>query len=256
MLLFSNINERKLITTNNGVVSFFSPKIFKVMFSISDGCSTISAQLCLLFTSAFISEPVFALPSEKLNELIVSQQVQKTTITGTVTNDEGEPIIGANIVENGTTNGTISDFDGKFKLTVSSPDAVLVFSYIGYVAQKIPVGQSRKIDVRLIEDSKMVDEVVVIGYGTQKKADVTSSVASVKAETFNKGAILDAGQLVQGKVAGLQISLPSGDPSGSTSVMLRGNSSLKGGSSPLILVDGVPGSFATVAPEEIESIDV
>ena len=217
---------------------------------------TLKAVSCLLFTSAFISEPVFALPSEKLNELIVSQQVQKTTITGTVTNDEGEPIIGANIVENGTTNGTISDFDGKFKLTVSSPDAVLVFSYIGYVAQKIPVGQSRKIDVRLIEDSKMVDEVVVIGYGTQKKADVTSSVASVKAETFNKGAILDAGQLVQGKVAGLQISLPSGDPSGSTSVMLRGNSSLKGGSSPLILVDGVPGSFATVAPEEIESIDV
>jgi TonB-linked SusC/RagA family outer membrane protein len=118
------------------------------------------------------------------------------------------------------------------------------------------VGTQSSFTVRLLEDSRLVDEVVVIGYGTQKKTDVTSSVASVKSESFNKGAILDAGQLVQGKVAGLQISLTSGDPTSTTSVMLRGNSTLMGTSSPLILVDGVPGSFTTVAPEDIESIDV
>ena len=127
----------------------------------------LKAVSCLLFSSAFISGPAFALPGEAVNELITSQQVQKTTVTGIITNSEGEPVIGANIVENGTTNGTISDIDGKFKLTVNSPDAVLIFSYIGYVAQKIPVGANRKFDVKLVEDSKLVDEVVVIGYGTR-----------------------------------------------------------------------------------------
>lgn len=183
-------------------------------------------------------------------------QQQKITVSGVIKDSHGELIPGVNVVEKGTTNGTITDVNGKYSLDVTSPNSVLVISYIGFKSQELKVGKSGKLDVVLVDDSELIDEVVVIGYGTQKKADVTSSVASVKADKFNKGAILDAGQLVQGKVAGLQISLPTGDPSATTSVMLRGNSTLMGTSDPLILVDGVPGSFTTVAPEEIESIDV
>lgn len=183
-------------------------------------------------------------------------QQQKVTVSGVIKDSHGESIPGVNVVEKGTTNGTITDVDGNYSLDVTSSKSVLVISYIGYKSQELTVGKSGKLDVVLVDDSELIDEVVVIGYGTQKKADVTSSVASVKADKFNKGAILDAGQLVQGKVAGLQISLPTGDPSATTSVMLRGNSTLMGTSDPLILVDGVPGSFTTVAPEEIESIDV
>ena len=95
-------------------------------------------------------------------------------------------------------------------------------------------------DITMQDDSELMDEVVVIGYGTQRKGDVTSAISSVKSESFVKGAVTDAGQLIQGKVAGLNISLPSGDPTGNTQIMLRGISSLKGGTSPLVLVDGVP----------------
>ncbi len=217
--------------------------------------NALKAVNCLLL-SAFIPTTALALPTENIRELTTVQQVKGVTVTGVITDKTGEPVIGVNIVEKGTTNGTVTDLDGKYSLTVNGSQSVLTISYIGYKEQNITVGNQHKLDFMLEEDSELVDEIVIIGYGTQKKGDVTSSVASVKAETFNKGAILDAGQLVQGKVAGLQISLPSGDPSASTSVMLRGNSSLKGGTSPLILVDGVPGSFSTVAPEEIESIDV
>ncbi len=181
---------------------------------------------------------------------------QSITITGTVMDDSGEPIIGANVVEKGTTNGTSTNFDGHFNLSVKSGQTVLVVSYIGYIPQEITVGSKTQFNIVLVEDSKAIEEIVVIGYGTQRKADVTSAITSVKSESFNKGAILDAGQLVQGKVAGLQISLPTGDPTASTSVILRGTTTLQGDRSPLILVDGVPGSFATVAPEDIESIDV
>ncbi|MDR2497631.1 MAG: TonB-dependent receptor [Tannerellaceae bacterium] len=187
----------------------------------------------------------------------ISESTQQTVIiTGTVTDTQGDPVVGANVVEKGTSNGIITDIDGKFHLTVNNAQSVLIVSYVGYLSQEITIGSKTEFYVTLIEDSKLIDEIVVIGYGTQRKADVTSAVTSVKAEEFNKGAILDAGQLVQGKVAGLQISLPTGDPVASTSVILRGSTTLQGNRSPLILVDGVPGSFSTVAPEDIESIDV
>ena len=210
---------------------------------------------CLVLTASMGVSPVLAAEGDVAKAIEVVQQ--NSTIKGKVVDANGEPIIGANVMEKGTTNGTITDFDGNFTLNVSKKSS-LIISYIGYKTIEVSVAQAKagKLDVTLQEDSEALDEVVVIGYGTQKKADVTSAVASVKSEGFNKGAILDAGQLVQGKVAGLQISLPSGDPTASTSVMLRGNSTLMGTSNPLILVDGVPGSFSTVAPEEIESIDV
>ena len=178
-------------------------------------------------------------------------------VSGKVTDSAGEPIIGASIVvKANNTIGTISDYDGNFTLEVPSR-SVLVFSYIGYVTQEVSVDGRRTLNVTMMEDNKTLDEVVVIGYGTQRKGDVTSAVGSVKAEDFITGAVKDAGQLIQGKVAGLIVTNSSGDPTSGTSISLRGNSTINGTStSPLILVDGVPGSLDTVAPEDIESVDV
>ena len=215
----------------------------------------LKAATCLFLTAGAGMSPVFALPgtAESMKMEITQQTV---TVSGVVKDKKGEPIIGANIMEKGTTNGTITDFDGKYTLKVKNAKSILVVSYIGYQTQEIPVGNGGKKDITMQDDSELMDEVVVIGYGTQRKGDVTSAISSVKSESFVKGAVTDAGQLIQGKVAGLNISLPSGDPTGNTQIMLRGISSLKGGTSPLVLVDGVPGSLNTVAPEDVESIDV
>ncbi len=182
-------------------------------------------------------------------------QQNSVVVNGVVRDAQGEPIVGATVAEkNNPRNGTITDLNGHYSLSVPRGTTVVV-SYVGFQNVYFTV-TSNLHDVELLEDLTDLNEIVVIGYGTQKKADVTSSVASVKAKDFNTGSVLDAGQLVQGKVAGLNVSLPSGDPNGSTTVMLRGTSSLMGNSAPLILVDGVPGSFSTVAPEDIETIDV
>lgn len=178
-------------------------------------------------------------------------------VTGKVKDSSGEPVIGASVVvKDNKTMGTITDFDGNFSLDVPS-GGVLVISYIGYVTQEVPVTGKKSLDVMLKEDTKTLDEVVVIGYGTQRKGDVTSSVASVKADNFVKGAVKDVGQLIQGKVAGLAITNPSGDPTGNTQIKLRGTNTIGGANTdPLVLIDGIPGSLSTVAPEDVESVDV
>ena len=216
----------------------------------------LKATTCLFLTAGAGVSSVWTTPetTESMRTEMVQQQT--VTVSGVVKDRKGEPIIGANIMEKGTTNGTITDFDGKYTLKVKNAKSILVVSYIGYQTQEIPVGNGGKKDITMQDDSELMDEVVVIGYGTQRKGDVTSAISSVKSESFVKGAVTDAGQLIQGKVAGLNISLPSGDPTGNTQIMLRGISSLKGGTSPLVLVDGVPGSLNTVAPEDVESIDV
>jgi len=177
-------------------------------------------------------------------------------IKGKIVSSTGEEIIGASIKEKGTSNGTISKIDGSFSLNLKSDNPVLVISFIGYKTQQVNVGAQSSIKVVLEEDSKMVDEVVVIGYGTQRKGDVTSAVASVKAEDFTMGKIGDAAELVKGKIAGLSIVKSSGDPNATSSIMLRGIGTLLGDVSPLVLVDGIEGSLTTVAPENIASIDV
>ena len=152
--------------------------------------------------------------------------------------------------------GTITDFDGNFMLDVPTK-SVLVISYIGYVTQEVPTVGKKSLEIILKEDTKTLDEVVVIGYGTQRKGDVTSSVASVKADNFVKGAVKDVGQLIQGKVAGLAITNPNGDPTGSTQIRLRGTNTIGGANTaPLVLIDGIPGELGTVAPEDVESVDV
>lgn len=190
-----------------------------------------------------------------LSFLLTALAQQK--VTGKVKDSSGEPVIGASVVVKGNnTMGTITDFDGNFMLDVPAK-SVLVISYIGYVTQEVPTAGKNSLEIVLKEDTKTLDEVVVIGYGTQRKGDVTSSVASVKADNFVKGAVKDVGQLIQGKVAGLAITNPNGDPTGSTQIRLRGTNTIGGANTaPLVLIDGIPGELGTVAPEDVESVDV
>lgn len=186
----------------------------------------------------------------------VSWAFAQLTVTGRVQSKSGEPLIGVNVIEKGTTNGTVTDLDGNFSLRTEK-GKTLVFSYIGFVAQENVVKGTR-MNVTLLEDTETLDEVVVIGYGSMQRKDVTSSITSVKAEDMNVGVITTPAQMLQGKVPGLTIANTS-DPNGSASISLRGASSLRTGEAmePYYVVDGVPGvSISLVAPEDIESIDV
>lgn len=188
-------------------------------------------------------------------EASVAQQSQRT-ITGTIIDDRGETVIGANVIIKGTDHGTITDLDGKFTLEVPNSGSILQISYIGYLTQEVAINNQNSYNIQLKSDNQVLDEVVVVGYGTQKKGELTSSIASIKSESFVKGAVQDAAQLLQGKVAGLGVVLPNGDPTASTQIMLRGVGTLRSSTSPLVIIDGVPGDLTTVATEDIESIDV
>lgn len=161
------------------------------------------------------------------------------TVTGTVTDAEnGEPLIGANVLIKGTSSGTITDIDGNFTVEVAEDD-VLVFSYTGYAAQEVDVGTKTSIDVQL-KLGELLEEVVVVGYGTVKARDVTGSVASLDEEKFNKGVIVSPDQLLQGRLAGVSVINNSGQPGGQATVKIRGNNSIRAGADPLYVVDGVP----------------
>ena len=140
-----------------------------------------------------------------------AQEQATISVSGTVVDENGEAVIGASVMEKGTTNGVVTDYEGNFTLSVPAK-ATIVVSYIGSASQEIAVNGRREIQITLKEDNNILNEVVVVGYGTQKKGDITSSVGSVKSEDFNQGAINDAGQLIQGKIAGLSVTNPSGDP--------------------------------------------
>jgi len=180
----------------------------------------------------------------------------KVVVKGTVTDEDGEAVVAAGVMEVGTANGVVSDLDGRYSIEVRSWDAVLEFSCIGYQTERMQVAGRGVLDVEMTVEASFLKEAVAIGYGQQRRGDVTSAIASVKAEDFNSGQMLDAGDLIQGKVAGLTIANGSGDPSETSTIRLRGVISLEGSTSPLVLVDGVEGSIATVSPESIESIDV
>jgi len=182
--------------------------------------------------------------------------VADVQVSGVVTSSEdGNPLPGVTVLVKGSTTATATDSEGRYQ--ISAPEsATLVFSYIGFTTQEVPLNSRSQLDIKLLPDEKQLQEVVVIGYGTQKKGDVTSSVASVKRDEFTKGAVRDAAQLIQGKVAGLRVTTPSGDPTANTQINLRGITSINGSSDPLVLIDGIPGSLNTVAPEDIESMDV
>ena len=179
------------------------------------------------------------------------------TITGTVKDVAGEPLIGANVLVRGTSNGTITDVDGAFSLQVPADKTYLEISYTGFGTEVISVeGSVSNFDI-ILTAGKTLEEVVVTGYGTQRQKEITSAVASIKAEDFNKGAITNPAQLLQGKVPGLVIAKPNGDPNGDFNIRLRGLSTVGGNTEPLIIIDGVPGaSLRSIDPNDIESMDV
>ena len=175
-------------------------------------------------------------------------------VSGTVLDATGEPLIGVSVLETGTNNGVVTDFNGDFTLTVKQ-GAKLTFSYVGYNSKTLAAANGMK--VTLEEDNKVLNEVVVVGYGTMRRKDVTSSITTVKAEDLNRGVFTDPGQMLQGKVPGLVIS-STADPNGGATITLRGASTLRSGAmSPYYVIDGIPGvDPSTVAPDDIESIDV
>lgn len=182
---------------------------------------------------------------------------QQRTVSGRVTDEKGQALPGVNILEKGTTNGQISDIDGKFSIRVTTSNPVLVVSFVGYTSQEVTVGSQTTVNVSLAESAIGLDEIVVVGYGTQQKRAVSGSVANVTEKNFNQGITRTAADFIQGKVAGLTITTSTGDVTAQQSMRLRGTSSLTGNSEPFVVIDGVPGlSLNSIAPQDIESISV
>lgn len=186
-------------------------------------------------------------------------------VTGVVTDEFGGPLPGSTVQIKGTSNGTTTDFDGNYTISASASDVLLV-SYLGYSTQEIPVNGRSTINIELKEDATQLEDVVVVGYGTQKRSDVTGSIASVKSEDFNQGVVTNPGELLQGKMAGVNITSNSGEPGASQNVIIRGVGSLRSGTQPLYVVDGFlldnsSTGFASnplnfLNPSDIASIDV
>jgi len=182
---------------------------------------------------------------------------QGKTVKGKVTSATEGPLPGVNIVLQGTTQGTMTDAGGNYTISVPNAQSVLVFSFISYTPQSITVGNQSTIDVVLAPAMSALNEVVVTGYGTQKKREVTSSITSVKSDEFNKGSVNSPVALIQGKVSGLSISKAGGDPNGSYDIRLRGMSTIGANLGPLVIIDGViGGDLNNVDPNDIESINV
>lgn len=204
---------------------------------------------------AIEGENIMLMRKEK-NLAVVPDAVQQANIvTGKIVDKDGNPIIGANVLVRGTSNGTISDMDGRFSLDVPQ-NAVLQVSYIGYLTQEVQVKDQNKLNILLKEDTQSLEEVVVVGYGTQKKGEVASAISSIKSEKFIKTSSADPAQMIKGQVPGLTITTPDANPTSTSEISLRGITTLKASTSPLVLIDGIPGDLNSVSPDDIQQIDV
>ena len=182
---------------------------------------------------------------------------QGTKITGKVTNANGDPLPGVNVVVQGTITGAVTNLDGEYTISVPNDNAVLEFSYVGYLTEEFPVEGKSTINISLVEDIQALDEVVVVGYGTVKKSDLTGSVASVKAEDIERVPVTGVDQALQGRAAGVQVTKNFSQPGGDISIRVRGITSIQGNTSPLYVIDGlVGGNINTVNPTDIESIEI
>ena len=212
---------------------------------------------CLLLSAFSVNAAMAApAPAGTVDEVMAVQQGKK--VTGVVIDGTGEPVIGANVVVKGTTNGTITDFDGNYTIEGVSANDVLVISYIGYLSQEVPVGNQSMIKVTLKEDTQTLDEVVVVGYGTMKKSDVTGSISTAKGDDLVKNQSFSALDNLRGKVSGVNIFSNSSQPGAySNRVVIRGIATINSSSNPLYVVDGVVmENFDLVNPNDIESMEV
>lgn len=182
---------------------------------------------------------------------------QTKTVTGTVIDDLDEPMIGVNVSVKGTTNGTITDIDGNYTITGASANDILVFSFVGMNSQEIKIGDQTKIDVKMAEDSQMLEDVVVIGYGTMKKKDLTGSVSTVGSDKLTAVPVANAAEALQGKMAGVQITASEGSPDASVSIRVRGGGSITQSNEPLYIVDGFPvDNINDIPSSDIEDITI
>ncbi|WP_174260182.1 SusC/RagA family TonB-linked outer membrane protein [Spirosoma endbachense] len=177
-------------------------------------------------------------------------------VSGRVIGENGDGLPGVNVVIKGAVRGTNTDAEGRYQLSVPNGETTLVFSFVGYATQEVVVGSRTTVDIKLLPDNKSLNEVVVVGYGTQSRKNLTSAISTIKPEELNRGAISDVGQLLQGKVPGLNISA-NGDPNSPAAVVLRGASTINSSQGPFYVIDGVPGAdISIIAPDDIASIDV
>jgi TonB-linked SusC/RagA family outer membrane protein len=184
-------------------------------------------------------------------------QAQSTIVSGTVRSDAGDVLPGVNVLEKGTTKGTVTDNNGRFSLN-ASPNATLIFSFIGMANTEVAIGDRTEIEVAMVPDITQLGEVVVVGYGTQKKSDLTGSVASVSMADVKNIPVTRADQMLQGRISGVQVTQTNAEPGGNIAIRIRGMNSISSGNDPLFVIDGFPGAgnLNTINPSDIESIDV
>ena len=228
------------------------------------GCNKLCIRVYFAFSIALVPLiEAYAFPEIRLDS--ESQSAIQKTINGKVTDADGVPLPGANIIEKGTSNGVQTDFDGNYSIGVSSENSILVVSFVGFVNQEITVGSQNSIAIQLESDAESLDEVVVTGYGTQRKSDVTGAISSIKSEDFNRGVVANPGQLLQGKISGVNVTATSGEPGAAQNIIIRGIGSLRSGTTPLFVVDGfiidnssvgVTNPLNFINPQDIASIDV
>lgn len=209
---------------------------------------------------AIEGENIMLMRKEKNLAVVPDAVQQDNKITGTVLDATGMPVIGANIMVKGTTNGTITDMDGKFSLEARE-GAVLVVSYIGFANQEIKIGKQKQLSIALKEDSQALDELVVVGYGTQKKTHLTGSVEVVDSKDLENRPVTSASALLQGQVAGMTFTTPGGGnvPGSNMTLQIRGQAALSGETPPLVVIDGIPSEMAdfnALNPNDIESVSV
>lgn len=253
------------IEDQTSVVFTYRPRLIKaskkVSFRISDAC--VSDALKEIFGSG-----ISVLPVNEEQEIILkprvlakaevsvgSSEIQGIAISGKVMDEAGQPLPGVNVVEKGTTNGTTTDVDGAFSLQVQSSASTLVFSFIGYVTQEVSVGNRAEFTINLVQDVKALEEVVVVGYGTQEKVNLTGAVGVATSERLENRPIASAGEGLQGVIPNLNVTVRNGDPTQGIDFNVRGYESINGGS-PLVLVDNVPMDLNMINPNDIKSISV
>ena len=211
--------------------------------------------LGLSLLSAPLSYSVYA--EDGVSNTMVQVVTQTKTVKGTIIDESGEPLIGVSIVVKGTSTGTITDFNGNFSIDLPAGRKELVISYIGYKEQTVTVTGNGPVNVKMVSDTQALDEVVVVGYGTMKKRDLTGAITSVKSEDVVMNPSSNPMQALQGKVAGLDITRESGQAGSGVKMQLRGNRSFqKDSGNPLFIIDGMPGDYSTLNPNDIESIEV
>lgn len=220
--------------------------------SLENILSMITVQTNLYFNK---KNNTISVGKQKSQETIKSTRTK--TVNGTVTDQNGEPIIGANVLVKGTTNGIITDINGNYSLANVTEDATIQFSYIGYQTTEVKANSKELARIILKEDSELLDEVIVVGYGVQKRSDVTGAISSVTSEKLNSTPSSSLGEMLRGQAAGVQVTMSNAAPGGSSNILIRGRRSLSGGNDPLYIVDGVPmTSIDDINSNDIASLEV